>query len=154
MIRRPPRSTLFPYTTLFRSLRMRANPGKGLLGEPWWARDELFPGRRRAPEGRVVDEPVHGLRHVGLEDEDRLAIGDEHLMALETRRLRIEGRPLFEDGRRSVMCSLLQWQDDDNAAQRLLLSEVKCGQILGKLRDDAGLGHAGNADRTAGSSFE
>src|SRR2546427_5486692 len=26
MIRRPPRSTLFPYTTLFRSLRMRMPP--------------------------------------------------------------------------------------------------------------------------------
>src|SRR5688572_32945457 len=26
MIRRPPRSTLFPYTTLFRSLDLRANP--------------------------------------------------------------------------------------------------------------------------------
>src|SRR5438876_3428346 len=33
MIRRPPRSTLFPYTTLFRSVvcRSAAPPGKGLL---------------------------------------------------------------------------------------------------------------------------
>src|SRR2546426_12045359 len=33
MIRRPPRSTLFPYTTLFRSMRdvMRCQPGTG----PW-----------------------------------------------------------------------------------------------------------------------
>src|SRR5256885_7395741 len=31
MIRRPPRSTLFPYTTLFRSLEDRL---PGLLGEP------------------------------------------------------------------------------------------------------------------------
>src|SRR3989442_2938023 len=34
MIRRPPRSTLFPYTTLFRSLPQRAhvdNQGQGLL---------------------------------------------------------------------------------------------------------------------------
>src|SRR3712207_7322967 len=29
MIRRPPRSTLFPYTTLFRSLGERAVPGGG-----------------------------------------------------------------------------------------------------------------------------
>src|SRR2546422_5418865 len=29
MIRRPPRSTLFPYTTLFRSRRPRAAPGTG-----------------------------------------------------------------------------------------------------------------------------
>src|SRR2546425_6855667 len=31
MIRRPPRSTLFPYTTLFRSLPVRG-PGFGVLG--------------------------------------------------------------------------------------------------------------------------
>src|SRR2546422_5509496 len=37
MIRRPPRSTLFPYTTLFRS-RLRAQPG----------------GRRRGRAGRVA----------------------------------------------------------------------------------------------------
>src|SRR2546430_9414035 len=36
MIRRPPRSTLFPYTTLFRSL-LPGQPGRGLVrggGEP------------------------------------------------------------------------------------------------------------------------
>src|SRR5947209_17329749 len=31
MIRRPPRSTLFPYTTLFRSQARRAAPGMGHL---------------------------------------------------------------------------------------------------------------------------
>src|SRR2546426_6412115 len=30
MIRRPPRSTLFPYTTLFRSRRLGAQPGQAL----------------------------------------------------------------------------------------------------------------------------
>src|SRR5256885_10018377 len=30
MIRRPPRSTLFPYTTLFRSVRSRSAPASGL----------------------------------------------------------------------------------------------------------------------------
>src|SRR6266540_5936615 len=40
MIRRPPRSTLFPYTTLFRSLRGR----RGGLGHPCWPRA----GSRRA----------------------------------------------------------------------------------------------------------
>src|SRR2546429_9835547 len=33
MIRRPPRSTLFPYTTLFRSLFR--NQGSAILIEPW-----------------------------------------------------------------------------------------------------------------------
>src|SRR3712207_8402233 len=31
MIRRPPRSTLFPYTTLFRSLPARSHFGSGIL---------------------------------------------------------------------------------------------------------------------------
>src|SRR2546430_4305106 len=48
MIRRPPRSTLFPYTTLFRSYQARAREwdharaGRGLFEKPWldrFARD-------------------------------------------------------------------------------------------------------------------
>src|SRR3712207_7182574 len=35
MIRRPPRSTLFPYTTLFRSMRAEDDPfGVALTGQP------------------------------------------------------------------------------------------------------------------------
>src|SRR5437879_9950995 len=33
MIRRPPRSTLFPYTTLFRSARLKSALGGGGLGD-------------------------------------------------------------------------------------------------------------------------
>src|SRR5258708_28999845 len=35
MIRRPPRSTLFPYTTLFRSLLFRNNVGSGMMRLVW-----------------------------------------------------------------------------------------------------------------------
>src|SRR5216684_7178786 len=42
MIRRPPRSTLFPYTTLFRS---RGSPPASLAGSPWRCRPR--PRRRR-----------------------------------------------------------------------------------------------------------
>src|SRR3712207_7545163 len=42
MIRRPPRSTLFPYTTLFRSCMVRTSvPGGVLSGEQWLALDGL-----------------------------------------------------------------------------------------------------------------
>src|SRR2546429_9541317 len=46
MIRRPPRSTLFPYTTLFRSLRAAGRPGGGAA-----RRDRLYQRRVRLPQG-------------------------------------------------------------------------------------------------------
>src|SRR6266481_8135551 len=46
MIRRPPRSTLFPYTTLFRSRRRdRFDVGPDLAAEP--GRDHRLAGRHR-----------------------------------------------------------------------------------------------------------
>src|SRR3989441_13369849 len=48
MIRRPPRSTLFPYTTLFRSLSRRIETGSG-RGNPRWSR-YLRPGEGRSEE--------------------------------------------------------------------------------------------------------
>src|SRR3712207_7970407 len=59
MIRRPPRSTLFPYTTLFRSRRPRAR------------RRELARGRaRRGAAGRVRGQRDRRARR------ERLARGD------------------------------------------------------------------------------
>src|SRR5438309_2726972 len=46
MIRRPPRSTLFPYTTLFRSAR----PARAPAGLPV----SLWPGSRGAPPSAVA----------------------------------------------------------------------------------------------------
>src|SRR2546430_7994705 len=47
MIRRPPRSTLFPYTTLFRSMRLRANDRRDFLRS-------IVPVLAVAPGGRSV----------------------------------------------------------------------------------------------------
>src|SRR5271163_4706131 len=46
MIRRPPRSTLFPYTTLFRSYRLRARPWDSGRSRPWLGRRQ--PGDRKS----------------------------------------------------------------------------------------------------------
>src|SRR6266496_6311879 len=51
MIRRPPRSTLFPYTTLFRSTRSRAGP-----------RRPAAPGRCRRSAGRRSEEHTSELQ--------------------------------------------------------------------------------------------
>src|SRR5688572_32185382 len=50
MIRRPPRSTLFPYTTLFRSPREEASSA------PAWVVPEVSCGTGRVPPGRRRSE--------------------------------------------------------------------------------------------------
>src|SRR3712207_9456569 len=75
MIRRPPRSTLFPYTTLFRSLRRRAGPRHAL--------PELL--RRRAPlrvAGRT--RPVGSARRP-VADGRRPHRSEEHTSELQSR---------------------------------------------------------------------
>src|SRR2546430_13367099 len=67
MIRRPPRSTLFPYTTLFRSLRPAAVGG----GRPATA----APGARevrRVPAGRGGGDPAGRRRRGGDRKSTRL----------------------------------------------------------------------------------
>src|SRR5258708_8553804 len=66
MIRRPPRSTLFPYTTLFRSLDGVRGGGEPVLGKE----------RRSKPVPRRVADP-DALRHAAdaLDQTGRLGRG-------------------------------------------------------------------------------
>src|SRR3712207_9474658 len=65
MIRRPPRSTLFPYTTLFRSLGS-VDP------------DEVVEGELEAPSNEVAAPRDHlGVDGHGLEDLDHRPLGSE-----------------------------------------------------------------------------
>src|SRR3712207_8323211 len=64
MIRRPPRSTLFPYTTLFRSVVQRPRLVLEL---------RLLIAQRREAAGTPVDDPVP------LVDQPRLVQPDERL---------------------------------------------------------------------------
>src|SRR2546430_12628389 len=70
MIRRPPRSTLFPYTTLFRSHHARAHHLGGLrlqrLARHLGWREHAVPGLERRPgavqlHSRGVDAVEHGV---------------------------------------------------------------------------------------------
>src|SRR5690349_22866414 len=83
MIRRPPRSTLFPYTTLFRSL---AAGGRSVAecDEGAEARDDV-PARRQTNHGkrrdrRGVSRRVHGRsqRH-GREDRKSTRLNSSHV---------------------------------------------------------------------------
>src|SRR6266436_10029409 len=63
MIRRPPRSTLFPYTTLFRSRSTGWPPGAGSTecpGERRWERR-----RERPPEGGAMSDNHYEVIIVG-----------------------------------------------------------------------------------------
>src|SRR5438477_4617450 len=66
MIRRPPRSTLFPYTTLFRSLRKLANA----CGDNFKLKMVLYDGER----------PVHfGDRLVENQDRKSTRLNSSHM---------------------------------------------------------------------------
>src|SRR3712207_8670038 len=87
MIRRPPRSTLFPYTTLFRSegaadqLLPGGEPVGGEVGElVLVARDALLGRGHRVERGLLLDERVG-------DGVDRTVLGrsEEHTSELQSR---------------------------------------------------------------------
>src|SRR3712207_8257697 len=63
MIRRPPRSTLFPYTTLFRSQAAQrvAHGAQAVTGRAT--------GRQRQQHGHHGGEPAHGAREVHVVEQ-------------------------------------------------------------------------------------
>src|SRR5256885_4562328 len=76
MIRRPPRSTLFPYTTLFRSASHS--------GARWWPYSAC-PDRRRAPKaGKRADPELDSDRvrggHHWLQDRKSTRLNSSHLV--------------------------------------------------------------------------
>src|SRR2546421_8407717 len=59
MIRRPPRSTLFPYTTLFRSERQELAPGRIEVQRTERTGDAFFPeGHGQLPRGLREERPA------------------------------------------------------------------------------------------------
>src|SRR3712207_8121559 len=67
MIRRPPRSTLFPYTTLFRSARARAVAAL------------------RHERGQAVHGARHGAPGLGRVRDDLARRSEEHMSELQSR---------------------------------------------------------------------
>src|SRR3712207_8663865 len=82
MIRRPPRSTLFPYTTLFRSHPLRR------------AGDDHVAGPQREAEGELVDDLLYVEDHLGgvavlpllpIHPEADAGRSEEHTSELQSR---------------------------------------------------------------------
>src|SRR2546426_6739719 len=80
MIRRPPRSTLFPYTTLFRSLRGHATIGRIPV---LVAVDDLNPsvhlGRAALDEGDCLQDGLH-VRQRECLDRKSTRLNSSHLV--------------------------------------------------------------------------
>src|SRR5260370_21415053 len=85
MIRRPPRSTLFPYTTLFRST------AEGCRGVP-----QLFPNLFRA---RIKGSAAHLSRHGGHQCRS-----EEHTSELQSH-LNLVCRLLLEKKKKNTHCT-------------------------------------------------
>src|SRR5688572_31601363 len=74
MIRRPPRSTLFPYTTLFRSHHQHADAERE-------GRQALAADVEQPPDGR---EPVRVHRHRPVDHRERDGRSEEHTSELQS----------------------------------------------------------------------
>src|SRR3712207_8043260 len=77
MIRRPPRSTLFPYTTLFRSRHRHRRRARSRGAGPLEPPGEGLPAARPVPAGRRADRP-HRPAHV-------MGRSEEHTSELQSR---------------------------------------------------------------------
>src|SRR3712207_7942237 len=86
MIRRPPRSTLFPYTTLFRSRAHGEQQRAGGRG------DQRVRGGRRLLGVAVGVPVVRGERGAGVLEPDR---SEEHTAELQSRQY-LGWRPLLD----------------------------------------------------------
>src|SRR3712207_7685454 len=93
MIRRPPRSTLFPYTTLFRSYLLSATDGRAL-------RRELLRGAQRR-----LGAPVQHLREL---PGDYYAVGAVEQYLMQTGQVyRSEEHTSELQSRQYLVCRLL-----------------------------------------------
>src|SRR5258708_16486027 len=101
MIRRPPRSTLFPYTTLFRSLVLDIAAGHGAFG---------IVLAQKNPRVDVVAVDWAAVLEVARENAERAGVGDRY-------------RLLPGDARSEEHTSELQ--SPDHLVCRLLLSKKK-----------------------------
>src|SRR3712207_7899466 len=85
MIRRPPRSTLFPYTTLFRS------PDSYFPGPEHWVSAGLFPDAPPAPPytSALCQPPTHAIGALKVFEtarrRDRETRSEEHTSELQSR---------------------------------------------------------------------
>src|SRR3712207_8400781 len=101
MIRRPPRSTLFPYTTLFRSRGARRGGGGRRSGRPTTRRSAAGAGAGPAPDRRPAPRTGAARRRAAADRGDRkstsLNLSHAHIfydvLLLEKEHIGTHGQP-------------------------------------------------------------
>src|SRR2546422_4764903 len=88
MIRRPPRSTLFPYTTLFRSLRLRDGRGPGAGAD----RRGTAPDVRSEEHTSELQSRLHLVCRLLLEKKKKASDRSIKCRGSQTERSRVPGR--------------------------------------------------------------
>src|SRR3712207_7920116 len=85
MIRRPPRSTLFPYTTLFRSQHRQAVLDKAFAGER--VEHDIHPGTSRVlQDGLAEGQGTGAVQVLNTQCSQRLPLrSEEHTSELQSR---------------------------------------------------------------------
>src|SRR3712207_8901645 len=85
MIRRPPRSTLFPYTTLFRSIRAfvaarpeRAHLFASLGSERYWAALRLADAVVGNSSSGILEAPAVGVPSINIGDRKSTRLNSSH----------------------------------------------------------------------------
>src|SRR5256884_1617899 len=101
MIRRPPRSTLFPYTTLFRSIERLRGGDEDVRGPP----HHLLALRARRVAGAHQRADLHIRQAQGFE---RAARSEEHTSELQSR-LHLVCRLLLEKKKNNKEKSSSRW---------------------------------------------
>src|SRR5258705_3978974 len=80
MIRRPPRSTLFPYTTLFRSTPRRGRPRRDRVAAPLrHGQGEVLPSYLQGHQRRGGGAARAGLAHLRGVDRKSTRLNSSHL---------------------------------------------------------------------------
>src|SRR2546430_3634138 len=100
MIRRPPRSTLFPYTTLFRSLLLRAGGVRGCEKlDAHLSRRDLRAGGSRGASARLRRGTRAGKRY-------RVRRSEEHTSELQSQS-NLVCRLLLEKKKKTLSCTFI-----------------------------------------------
>src|SRR3712207_8458263 len=98
MIRRPPRSTLFPYTTLFRSAGERHQPGEG------GGDDDVALAAEREHPGHEGSQTVHHAHEVDAHQPGPFLRSEEHTSELQSRQYLVCRLLLEKKNTSSIPC--------------------------------------------------